>query len=177
MNIPDEVLKDTTLADGSELKLTKNSLIHVGSRQGESNIRENSSFFSKFSSSSNKDNTMTDISLESIDAVQYTSQLEPKLNSLSAGVFGLGVLSSLYCWYNFGLNDFAMQWFVIGVVALLMGAVIGWELRDDVFVEHVTIHLSSGEKFEYSRRDVEIPENAPVELLWIVQELRHHSYN
>lgn len=176
MNISDEVLKETTLADNSELKLTENSLIHIGSHQGDSEMQTTSSIMSKLSRSSNKDNSLTDISLESIDAVRYASQIQPRLTIPSFVVSGLGAVLSGYCWYNFGLNNFAVKWAALGAVVLLIGALAGWMLRKQVFVEEVTIHLSSGETFDYIRREDEMPENAPVELLWIVQEIRQHSY-
>lgn len=176
MHISDEILKETTLEDGSELKLTKNSLIHIGSLGDDSEIESSSSILSKFSKDTDKDVSLTDISLESIDAVRYSSQVQPRLTEASFGAVGLSIILSTFFWYQFGINGFSTKWMGLGVIVLLLGVMIAWALKEQVFIEKATIHLSSGETFKYARRVEEDPEKAPVELLWIVQEIRQNSY-
>lgn len=173
MNIPDDILKETVLEDGSELKVTENSLLHI---QNESDMEVTDSIMSDFSPSSQKDNSLTDISLESVDMVQYSSQLRPQLTVLSISVFALSFLVSLFFWYQFGINGFALHWALGAIISVMVGMLLGWFLRDYMFVEEATVQLSSGEKLEFVRNVEEAPENAQLQLLWVMQEVRQRSH-
>lgn len=177
MHIKDDIKKETTLKDGSELKVTENSLIHIGEFDEENEMKVASSFMGKLAPSTDKDNALTDIALESIDAVRYSSQMKPQLTLPSIGVSSLGFLVSLYCWYQFGMNGFSLTWAFAGIIVLMVGALVGWFLREHIFVEEITVHLSSGETLEYIRNVGENPETAQLELLWVVQEIRQQAYN